>query len=70
VAFVHCLEATAQDEVLEVFEMLLDDLFGKAIRADQKARLRTLKDLDQSAATLAEACHFLLDPDVSDERSQ
>jgi hypothetical protein len=49
VAFVHCLEATAQDEVLEVLEMLLDDLFGKAITADQKARLRTLKDLDQSA---------------------
>jgi hypothetical protein len=39
VAFVHCLEATAQDEVLEVLEMLLDDLFGKAITADKKARL-------------------------------
>src|SRR5271166_1377531 len=67
VAFVHCLEATAQDEVLEVLEMLLDDLFGKAITADKKARLRTLKDLDQSAAALAEACHLLLDPDVPDE---
>jgi hypothetical protein len=33
VAFVHCLEATAQDEVLEVLEMLLHDLFGKAITA-------------------------------------
>ena len=67
VAFVHCLEATAQDEVLEVFEMLLHDLFGKAITADQKARLRTLKDLDQSAAALAEACHLLLNLDVPDE---
>jgi hypothetical protein len=67
VAFVHCLEATAQDEVLEVLEMLLHDLFGEAITADQKARLRTLKDLDQSAAALAEACHLLLDPDVPDE---
>ena len=66
-AFVHCLEATAQDEVLEVLEMLLHDLFGEAITADQKARLRTLKDLDQSAAALAEACHLLLDPDVPDE---
>jgi hypothetical protein len=27
VAFVHCLEATTQDEALEVFEMLLHDLF-------------------------------------------
>ena len=67
VAFVHCLEATAQDEVLEVLEMLLDDLFGKAITADKKARLRTLKDLDQSAGALAEACHLLLDLDVPDE---
>jgi TnpA family transposase len=67
VAFVHCLEATAQDEVLEVLEMLLHDLFGQAITADRKARLRTLKDLDQSAAALAEACHLLLDTDVPDE---
>ena len=67
VAFVHCLEATAQDEVLEVLEMLLRDLFSNAMTADQKARLRTLKDLDQSATALAEACHLLLDVDVPDE---
>ena len=67
VAFVHCLEATAQDEVLEVLEMLLHDLFGKAITADQKARLRSLKDLDESAAALAEACRLLLDPELPDE---
>jgi hypothetical protein len=63
VAFVHCLEATAQDEVLE---MLMNDLFGKAVTADQKARLRTLKDLDESAAALAEACRLLLDPELPD----
>lgn len=40
VAFVHCLEATAQDAVPEVLEMLLHDLSGKAITTDQKARLR------------------------------
>lgn len=67
VAFVHCLEATAQDEVLEVLEMLLRDLFSTARTADQKARLRTLKDLDQSTAALAEACQLLLDLDVSDD---
>jgi hypothetical protein len=67
VAFVHCLEATAQDEVLEVLEMLMHDLFGKAVTADQKARLRTLKDLDESAAALTEACRLLLDPELPDE---
>ncbi len=47
VAFVHCLEATAQDDALELLEALLRELFGNAIKADRKARLRTLKDLDQ-----------------------
>jgi hypothetical protein len=72
VAFVHCLEATAQDDALEVLEALLCDLFNAAIRADKKARLRTLKDLDKAAATLANACQILLDsrfPDV-DLRTQ
>lgn len=67
VAFVHCLEATAQDDALEVLEALLRDLFNAAIRADKKARLRTLKDLDKAAATLVGACQILLDtgfPDV------
>lgn len=45
VAFEHCLEATAQDNALEVSEALLRDLFNAAIRANKKARLRTLKDL-------------------------
>jgi hypothetical protein len=43
-AFVHSLEATAQDDVLEVLEILLHELSGDAEKADKKARLRTLKD--------------------------
>jgi hypothetical protein len=66
VAFVHCLEATAQDDALEVLEAVLRELFGDAIKADKKARLRTLKDLDQAAATLAQACQLLLDTSVPD----
>ena len=65
-AFAHCLEASAQDDTMEVLEALLRQLFGQATRAEKKARLRTLKDLDQAAATLARACQMLLDPDVSD----
>ena len=48
VAFVHRLEATALDDVIEVFDMLLHELFGAAGKADKKARLRSIKDLDQS----------------------
>lgn len=66
VAFFHCLEVTAQDEALEVLEMLLGELFGKAEKAQRKARLRTMKDLDKAAGTLADACRILLDPDLPD----
>jgi hypothetical protein len=66
VAFVHCLEASAQDDALEVLETILRELFGDAIKADKKARLRTLKDLDQAAATLASACQMLLDTGLPD----
>ena len=66
VAFVHCLEASAQDDVLEVLETILRELFGDAIKADKKARLRTLKDLDLAAATLARACQMLLDTSLPD----
>lgn len=66
VAFVYCMEATALDDALEVLEGLLRDLFGDAVKADKKARLRTLKDLDQAAATLAIACRMLIDPELLD----
>jgi TnpA family transposase len=66
VAFVHCLEATAQDDALELLEVLLRELFGDAVKADKKARLRTLKDLDQAAATLASACQMVLDGTLPD----
>ena len=66
VAFVHSLEASAQDDALDVLGMLLRDLFAKAEQADRKARLRTLKDLDQAASTLAQACRMVLDPSLPD----
>ncbi len=62
-----CPEATAQDDALEVLEALLRELFGDAIKADKKARLRTLNDLDQAAATLAHACQMLLDTNLPDD---
>lgn len=46
--------------------MVLRDLFGQAMRADRKARLRTLKDLDQAATLLAETCKAVLDEAVPD----
>jgi TnpA family transposase len=62
VAFVHCLEASAQDDALDVLDLLLRELFTKAEKEDRKVRQRTIKDLDRAASTLAEACRMLLDP--------
>jgi len=61
VAFVHCLEATAQDDVIEVLEIMLQDLFNNAAKANKKARLREIKDLDYAATVLANACRIFLD---------
>lgn len=66
VAFVHCLEATAQDDAIEVLDMLLHEFFSNAVKADKKTRLRSLKDLDQAATVLATACRTFLDPALAD----
>ncbi len=66
VAFVHCLEATAQDDVIEVLDTLLHEFFNNAVNADKKARLRSIKDLDQAATVLATACRTLLDTELAD----
>lgn len=66
IAFVHGLESSAHDDALEVLEIVLHDWFGQAMRADRKARLRTLKDLDQAATRLAETCKTVLDEALSD----
>jgi hypothetical protein len=46
--------------------MLLQNLLAAAMQAGKRGRLRGLKDLDSAAITLAEACHFLLDPALPD----
>ncbi|MBU2808928.1 Tn3 family transposase [Acidithiobacillus ferrooxidans F221] len=66
VAFMHCLEASAQDDALDVLDLLLRELFTKAEKEDRKVRQRSLKDLDRAASTLAEACRMLLDPGLPD----
>lgn len=66
VAFIHCLEATVHDDVIEVLDMLLHDFFTDAAKADRKARLREIKDLDRSAALLASALKVVLDLKVEE----
>jgi len=66
VAFSCCMEATAQDDALELLEALLRDLFNEAVQADKRNRQRTIKDLDRAAEILAKACRMLLDDKLPD----
>jgi hypothetical protein len=60
VALLHTLEATAQDDALELFETLAAEAVGDAAKAHQQARLRTLRDLDSAALKLAKGWRLLL----------
>jgi TnpA family transposase len=66
VAFVSTLEATTQDDALDVLDIVLSDIFSKACTAGIKARLRTLKDLDAAATQAANVSKVVLDPSVPD----
>lgn len=67
VAFTKSYEIIALDEVLDVLDLLITDIAGKAKKLGQKKRLRTLKDLDKSALELAEVCTLLLNKDMKIE---
>ena len=49
IAFSCCMEASAQDDALELPEALLRDLFNEVFQADKRNRQRTSKDLDPAA---------------------
>ena len=65
-AFMHTLDASAQDDALDVLDGLLNEIFRTAERADKNARLRSLRDLDAAASTLVEVCAVLLDTALAD----
>ena len=67
VAFARKLEATAQDDALDLFDRLVSDLVSQSQGAERRERMRTIKDLDASALTLRDACELLLDSGLGDE---
>jgi hypothetical protein len=65
-AFVRVLEASAQDDVLDLFDLLVTRMFVDASRKEREARLRSLHDLDAAALTLSKVCALVLDGTISD----
>ncbi len=54
VSFTRLLSVTAQDDALDVLDVLVRDLLARSVSSGKKARLRTLRDLDAAALALAE----------------
>ena len=65
-AFVRILEATAQDDVLDLLDIVVTKLFSEAAAVGKKTRLRTIRDLDAAALKLRHAGAVLMDDTVDD----
>ena len=66
VAFAMNLEASALDDSLDLLDILITEVFAEAERASERARLRTIKDLDSAAIQLSQVGRFILDDGVPD----
>jgi hypothetical protein len=65
-AFVRTLEASAQDDVIDLFDIVVSKLFTDAAAVGMRARLRTIRDLDAAALRLRRATGVLMDDAVAD----
>ncbi len=63
VSFTRQLTVTAQDDALDVLDMLIRDLLARSVNSGKKARLRTLRDLVAAALSLAEISERVADRD-------
>jgi TnpA family transposase len=65
-AFVRTLEASAQDDVLDLFDIVVTKLFTDAAAVGKRARLRTIRDLDAAALRLRRVGGVLMDDTIED----
>ena len=63
-ALFHTLETAAQDDAAELAEALLTDLVKDAEAADKRARLRSLRDLDDAAILLRDMAALVFKEDA------
>jgi TnpA family transposase len=66
VSFAIVFTISAQDDVIEIMEIIFTDTFRKSDNKGKKNRIRTIKDLDLAARRLREVCSLLLDENISD----
>jgi TnpA family transposase len=61
VSFVYIYEIQTLDDVLNLLDMLISEIISSAKKSGEKNRLRTLGDIDKSAAELASFAQLFLD---------
>ncbi len=64
-AFARVYEARAQDDALDILDNMIAALLARVEREGDRARLRSLRDLDVAALILRDACRILRDPAVA-----
>lgn len=65
-AFIRTLEASASDDVIDLFDVVTTTIFSNAQATSREARLRTLRDLDAAALKLRDAAAVLFDEATPD----
>lgn len=66
-AFIRTLEASAGDDVIDLFDAVTTSMVSEATTAAKQARLRSLRDLDAAALKLRDAAIVILDPETPDD---
>lgn len=66
-AFIRTLEASAGDDVIDLFDAVTTSMVSEASSAAKLARLRSLRDLDAAALKLRDAAIVILDPETPDD---
>jgi hypothetical protein len=64
VAFAHAFEESAQDDALDVLNVLISDLLRNSASEGKRDRLQTLKEFDAAALRLCSAAELILDPEL------
>lgn len=66
VSFAIAFTISAQDDVIEIMEIIFTNIFRNSDNKGKKNRIRTIKDLYSAARRLREVCSYLLDENISD----
>lgn len=66
VAFICTLEASASDDVIDLFDAVSTRMFSNARINPKEARIRSLRDLDAASLRLRDVGAVLLDDSISD----